>query len=81
MVGEFTINFFRTAYVALFEKARVKSGETVLVTAASGGVGSFAVQLAKLHGLTVIATSSSKSFDLVKKFGADHVIDYSSEVF
>jgi len=68
-----------TAWVALHDKLRVRSGETILVTAASGGVGGYVVQLAKLSGLTVIGTCSSKNASYVKKLGADHVIDYNTE--
>jgi NADPH:quinone reductase-like Zn-dependent oxidoreductase len=68
-----------TAYVALYEKARIRSGEVVLVTAGAGGVGGFAIQLAKLAGATVIATCSAKNFDIVKKLGADYAIDYNTE--
>jgi len=68
-----------TAYTALHDKARVRPGETILITAGAGGVGGFAIQLAKLAGLTVITTCSSKNIDHVKKLGADHVIDYTKE--
>lgn len=64
-----------TAYLVL-DQARVKSGDAVLITAAAGGVGSLAVQLAKARGAKVIGLASESKFDLVKGFGADHVIDY-----
>eukprot|EP01114_Cavostelium_apophysatum_P021496 TRINITY_DN751_c0_g1_i3.p1 TRINITY_DN751_c0_g1~~TRINITY_DN751_c0_g1_i3.p1 ORF type:complete len:332 (+),score=48.25 TRINITY_DN751_c0_g1_i3:180-1175(+) len=68
-----------TAWIAIEEKLRLPKGKTVLVTAAAGGVGGFAVQLAKRNGLKVIGTSSAKNFARVKKLGADHVIDYNTE--
>jgi NADPH:quinone reductase-like Zn-dependent oxidoreductase len=71
----------QTAWTALFEKANLKSGQSVLIHAASGGVGSFAVQLAKMAGAYVIGTCSKKNIDLVKSLGADEVIDYQTEDF
>jgi len=68
-----------TAYVALFEKVRARKGETVVITAGSGGVGGFAIQLAKIAGLTVISTCSSKNMGRVRTLGADYVIDYNNE--
>jgi NADPH2:quinone reductase len=67
---------YMTAYLSLVERARVRTGETVLVTAASGSVGIAAIQLAKAMGCTVIAglTTMSKA-DFVRDSGADHVID------
>ena len=70
-----------TAWDALIERAKVSLGETVLIHAGSGGVGSFAIQLAKLSGAYVYTTCSSKNFDLVKKLGADKIIDYKKEDF
>ena len=69
---------YQTAYLALVERARVRAGETVLVTAASGSVGSAAVQLAKAFGCTVIAGLATMSkADFARQNGADHVIDVS----
>lgn len=65
-----------TAWQALFQGAFLKPGQTVLVHAGAGGVGSFAVQLAKYIGARVIATASGNSVDVVKKLGAEQVIDY-----
>lgn len=65
-----------TAWQALFDFAGLKAGETVLITGGSGGVGSFAIQLAKIHGANVITTTSSRNTDYVKNLGADVVIDY-----
>jgi NADPH2:quinone reductase len=69
-----------TAWQAVTELLKVGPGDTILVTAGSGGTGSFAVQFAKLFGATVIATGSQKNFDYIKGLGADHVIDYSDDV-
>jgi len=70
-----------TAWIALVRKCRIaeRKGDVVMITAGAGGVGGFAIQLAKLHGLTVITTTSSKNVEYVKKLGADHIIDYSKE--
>lgn len=71
---------YATAYRALFQKAAAKTGETVLVHGASGGVGIAAVQWAKGAGLTVIGTASSdEGRELVRSAGADHVIDHTDE--
>lgn len=71
---------YATSYRALFQKAKGKSGETVLVHGASGGVGIAAVQWAKNAGLTVIGTASSDDGkNLVKEQGADFVFDHSRE--
>jgi alcohol dehydrogenase len=65
-----------TAWQALVERANVKRGEKVLIHAGSGGVGCFAIQLAKHLGASVATTASAPSFDLVKRLGADTAIDY-----
>jgi NADPH:quinone reductase-like Zn-dependent oxidoreductase len=65
-----------TAWMALFEWGGLRAGQTVLIHAASGGVGVFAVQLAKVAGARVIATTSARNSELVKSLGADEVIDY-----
>lgn len=70
-----------TAWQSLFDAAHLKKGETILIHAASGGVGSMAVQFAKNAGAKVIATASPKKHDYVKKLGADLVIDYHKENF
>lgn len=70
-----------TAWTALFDAARLTPGQRVLIHGGSGGVGTFAVQLAKVAGLHVIATSSAANVALVKSLGADEVIDYRSEDF
>src|SRR5471030_3030360 len=66
-----------TAHQALFDAAELRAGQTVLIHAAAGGVGSMAVQLAKAHGARVIgAASGEKHLDLIRELGCDEVIDY-----
>src|SRR5829696_993308 len=67
-----------TAWQALFEQADLKAGQRVLVNGAGGGVGGYAVQLAKQAGAFVIATASSRSKDAVEAFGADRIVDYTA---
>lgn len=68
---------YGTAYRALFIRARVRAGETVLVHGASGGVGVAAVQMARSHGLTVIGTAgTAEGMRLVKEQGTDHVLNH-----
>lgn len=70
-----------TAYQALFEVAGLRSGQTVLIHAGAGGVGSFAIQLARRAGARVIATASGDGLDIVRHLGADQVIGYKTEAF
>jgi NADPH:quinone reductase-like Zn-dependent oxidoreductase len=70
-----------TAWQALFTQASPQEGQTVLIHAAAGGVGHFAVQFAKIKGATVIATASSTNHEFLKSLGADIVIDYTKEKF
>jgi NADPH:quinone reductase len=71
---------YGTAWRALFQKAKVKPGETVLIHGASGGVGIAAVQLAVAAGVTVIATAGSeRGLTLLSEQGADHVLDHRAE--
>ncbi|SRR5579875_134033 len=68
-----------TAYQSLHRKMHVQAGKTILVHGGAGGVGGFAVQLAKAAGLKVITTCSSHNRNFVQRLGADEVIDYRSE--
>lgn len=70
-----------TAWDALIERAKIKLGEKILIHGGAGGVGSIAIQLAKLCGCFVFATCSTKNIDFVKQIGADFVIDYKKENF
>ena len=70
-----------TAWQALVEKADLKKGQKVFIQAGSGGVGTFAIQLAKHLGATVATTTSAVNIDLVKSLGADIVIDYRKDDF
>jgi len=70
-----------TSWQAIFETAKLKSGQKILIHAASGGVGSMAVQLAKAKGAYVIGTASASNKDFVKDLGADEFIDYTSNNF
>jgi len=72
---------FCTAQQALFDVGRLERGQRVLIHAAAGGVGGFAVQLARQAGAHVVATASGKNSDLVKSLGADEVIDYRVQDF
>lgn len=69
-----------TAWQALVEKANLKKGQKIFIQAGSGGVGTFAIQLAKHLGATVATTTSTANVDLVKSLGADIVIDYKKKI-
>lgn len=70
-----------TSWQALVEIGKIKKGQKVFIQAGSGGVGTFAIQLAKHLGAFVATTTSSKNIDLVKSLGADLIIDYKTEDF
>src|SRR6266481_2196509 len=70
-----------TSWQAIFDTANLQDGQRILITGASGGVGSMAVQLAKAKGAFVIATASGKNEEFVRSLGADEFVDYTREKF
>ena len=70
-----------TAWQGLFDQAKLKRGESILIHGGAGGVGSLAIELAKNAGATIYTTASKNNHDYVKKLGANFAIDYTSEDF
>ncbi|HEY3259829.1 MAG TPA: NAD(P)-dependent alcohol dehydrogenase [Pseudonocardiaceae bacterium] len=70
-----------TALLGLRDTAQVRPGQRILINGASGGVGTFAVQIAKVFGADVTGVCSTRNVDLVQSIGADHVVDYTREDF
>lgn len=70
-----------TAWQALIDTAKLNAGQTVLIHGGSGGVGSFAIQIAKARGAKVVATASTANQDLLKQLGTDVAVDYTKQKF
>lgn len=70
-----------TSWQAIFDTANLQAGQRILITGASGGVGSMAVQLAKAKGAIIIATASGKNEEFIRSLGADEFVDYTREKF
>ena len=70
-----------TSWQALKERANIKPGQKVFIPAGAGGIGTFAIQLAKHFGAKVATTTSTGNVDLVRSLGADEVVDYKKQEF
>lgn len=70
-----------TTYQAFYEELKLQKEQRILIHAGAGGIGTFAIQLAKLMGVTVITTASEKGLELVSSLGADEIINYRTENF
>jgi len=70
-----------TSWQALIERAQLRQGQKVFIPAGAGGIGSFAIQLAKLFGAKVATTTSTANVEFVRQLGADEVIDYKKQEF
>jgi NADPH:quinone reductase-like Zn-dependent oxidoreductase len=74
-------SFAETAWQALFDQARLKAGQTVVIHGAAGNVGAYAVQLARRAGMRSIATAATDDIPFVRSLGANTVIDYRTQRF